>query len=266
MAKILEIELKGVTQLDLPYRIATKKSKFLTMTRIIKDKDDLRYELNEKIKSKEKEIELKEIIDEPKIIGNTHIVQTGGDAFYLGKLLISFSADKEIYQVDYELIPMELNLPNDKEVAALAIKYDFSFIAKALPRINNYTPLDSKYLTVSLQVCGDCHENEYESWKENLHTESWKKIDEKSKSKVHNCVGCHVTGYGREEGFININLTKDMGAVTCTECHYTEKAHLKKKDKATVAKIKEATCVRCHDTDNDADFNYQDALKKIRHK
>lgn len=205
-----------------------------------------------------------EVIKEPVKIGNTYLFEAGSDGYYLGKISLSFNKNKKIQSLNYQLIPMELKLPNDPEISQLATNYDFYYIETSLARLGTFPVLDEKYIVGDVSICAGCHQKEVESWKKTAHYQSINIIDEKKKSKVHKCVSCHVSGYGRIDGFVNLNLTKNLGSVNCTECHYTNKEHLKRKDKKSVAKITSSTCVRCHDKENDPDFNFEKSLKMVK--
>lgn len=76
-----------------------------------------------------------------------------------------------------------------------------------------------------------------------------------------NCVGCHVTGYGQNGGFVNVASTPDLAGVGCEACHgpggtYIKKEHMSLQNKeykkadivavGLVGEIKKEQCTLCH--------------------
>lgn len=230
----------------------------------------LGFDDDKKMAAKYPEIDLiisghtQEVVKDPVKIGNTYLFEAGSDGYYLGNISLSFNKNKKIQSLNYQLIPMALELPNDPEISKLATNYDFYYIEKSLARLGTFPILDDKYIVSDVSACAGCHQKEVKLWEKTAHYKSINKIEEKKKSKVHKCVSCHVSGYGRIDGFVNVNLTKNLGSVNCTECHYTSKEHLKSKDKKSVSKITSSTCVRCHDKENDPDFNFEKSLTIVK--
>ncbi len=85
--------------------------------------------------------------------------------------------------------------------------------------------------------CYNCHKGEGESWDKTLHAKAMdslkstrgKKKDEamvkakldpkKDYSKDKDCVGCHVTGWGKEGGYMVEEPEKFVTGVSCESCH-----------------------------------------------
>lgn len=82
--------------------------------------------------------------------------------------------------------------------------------------------------------CSSCHKSQYESWKETRHAKALQsllpgaRIEEKRKANLdpdkdysadQDCVGCHVTGYGKEGGYDPEDPGKFLVGVGCESCH-----------------------------------------------
>ncbi len=198
-------------------------------------------------------------------VGKTLIVQAGSDGYFLGRVDMSLDKNKKISYISSQLIPIGIELKNDKQIVAIIKKYDFGFIQKAVEKQKLIKPITGSFLTVAPENCGECHKKEFSAWKKSAHARSWQSLKNKKKTKSLKCISCHVSGFGKKDGFINVNITSDMKNVSCTDCHYTQTDHLRKKNKKTVKTISEKTCIRCHDNENDADFDYKKALSRIKH-
>ena len=82
--------------------------------------------------------------------------------------------------------------------------------------------------------CSNCHKSQYESWKETGHAKALESLkpSNKSEAKVKagldpdrdysedkKCVGCHVTGFGKDGGYDLEDPSKYLTGVTCESCH-----------------------------------------------
>ncbi len=198
-------------------------------------------------------------------VNNTLITQAGGDGYYLGRIDITVTQSKKIESMNARLIPISIELENDKNIVNIIKKYDYSFIEKAVKKNKFLTPVPEPYIIKDEKECMNCHEKEYNSWKKSTHAHSWQSLVKDKKTKSMVCISCHVSGFGRPDGFINENITHDLRNVTCVECHYTNASHLLKKNKESVKRVEEKNCIRCHDKENDPEFNFKSALLKIKH-
>jgi len=206
-----------------------------------------------------------DVLEKPVRINKTEIVQAGSDGYYLGKTEVRFSKKKKVIGFTSALLPMYIRLANDEQIAALARRYDFGFIKKSFKHHKLPEPIAESFLVRSAQSCAACHQKQYEKWRKSAHASSWKSIRGKKKTKSAQCVVCHVSGFGRPDGFINENLTPGLKAVTCTDCHRIYPLHLQKKNKETVERIDASVCRRCHDTQNDPTFNFKKDKMQITH-
>ncbi len=197
--------------------------------------------------------------------GNTMIVQAGSDGYYLGRVDIVLNNSNKISQIKASLIPIGIELKNDPLIVNIIKKYDYTFIHKAVTAQKLKTPVDKQYFIGDAQNCESCHLKQYKAWQQSPHARSWQSLAEDKKTKSLKCLSCHVSGFGREEGFINENITANMKNVSCVDCHYTSPEHMKKKSRDTVKKISQETCTVCHDKENDADFNFEKALLRVKH-
>ncbi|MCB1034668.1 MAG: cytochrome c family protein, partial [Acidobacteria bacterium] len=82
--------------------------------------------------------------------------------------------------------------------------------------------------------CRKCHLKEYKSWEETSMAKTFEvlkpgeRADEKKAAgldpqkdytKDASCVKCHVTGYGKKGGFVDIETTPELAGVGCESCH-----------------------------------------------
>ena len=133
---------------------------------------------------------------------------------------------------------------------------------------------------VGVKKCKTCHLKEWKSWQTTKMAQTFEvlKPGERSDAKVAagldpeadyttdaSCLKCHVTGFGEEGGFVDIETTPNLAAVGCEMCHGAGKDYiapgtmtLKNKEykKAEllplglVDKVSAAQCTGCHNSES----------------
>jgi len=137
-----------------------------------------------------------------------------------------------------------------------------------------------EYAYVGSNNCKKCHIKEWRSWSETKMANTFEvlKPGERTEAKQEAgldpdkdytadpaCVKCHVTGYGKPGGFVDIETTPDLAGVGCEVCHgpggtYTQDGYMtlknrnyKKENLVAVGLVGEITkeqCVSCHNTES----------------
>ena len=203
--------------------------------------------------------------EEPEVVGKTIIVQGGKDGYYVGHLTLQIDNDKNIVSHEGELIPMDISLTNEPTVVGMIIDYNRIGRERAGSRVERIVPVPAEYLSTSSEACESCHSSEYDNWKVSRHAVSLKTLISEHKEKSPECLACHTTGFGRDDGYLNYNITSGLKNVNCTECHYTPAGHLAEPAAFVTERIEEANCLRCHDEDNSPSFAFTSFMEKSRH-
>lgn len=133
-----------------------------------------------------------------------------------------------------------------------------------------------EFAYVGTKQCKRCHLKQWKSWAETSMAQAFETLKPGVAAEakeaagldpatdytvVDGCVVCHVTGYGREGGFIDIESTPDLAGVGCESCHgpggtYTQDEYMSLGNKeflksellavGFVSPVGEAQCVTCH--------------------
>jgi hypothetical protein len=133
---------------------------------------------------------------------------------------------------------------------------------------------------VGTKKCKGCHLKEWKSWSATRMAGTFEVLEagERAKEKLaagldpkkdytkdKACLPCHVTGYGKPGGFVDLETTPDLAGVGCEMCHgpggtYTGEGHMTLKNKeykradlvklGLVGEITEAECRGCHNSDS----------------
>jgi len=113
------------------------------------------------------------------------------------------------------------------------------------------------------EVCGVCHELEYETWTFTVHASAFDNLVKHGVEKFPECVGCHVVGNGEPGGFQNGLETPELEGVGCETCHGRGGPHLSQE----FVKMKDysGVCQGCHDAQHSLGFDYATFLPRISH-
>lgn len=205
------------------------------------------------------------LLDEPMKVNETLVVQAGHSGFFLGELDLTLEKSGKILSYEWQLIPLTLELPDDPAIISLIEQYD-RIVVEGMRQAPVYLPvLGSNFAVLASDDCKDCHISEYNAWKRDDHSVAFKTIVDERKTKDPECLSCHTSGFGREDGYISFTSTAHLINVNCTECHNTSREHLESPSETPVEKIIEATCTRCHSTTNSPEFVYANYFLRTNH-
>ncbi len=118
-------------------------------------------------------------------------------------------------------------------------------------------------LYVGPEVCKECHEDEYISFKKyakkNHSYESILKMKAGLREEEFlECLVCHTTGYGRPGGFVSEEKTPHLKEVSCETCHGPGSVHAESEDPGDIiGKLSLSQCEECHNAQRVADFDYK---------
>jgi hypothetical protein len=228
-----------------------------------------------------------------RIVAGDHVTQliyTGTKGMHVG--IVGFYGDRT--NLKYERVPLDARFEDSEDIKGAFLGYqdalEKAYKSGSLDDIRP-RPHPTGHRFVGSDACKNCHEEEYDIWKEESggpHTQAtvdlqfnpnndrmWVKRDYDPE-----CLSCHVTGWDPqgyfpyESGFLNHTNDLHLTASGCENCHGPSSEHVRlqdlvkagkldKKDPTVVKSSKEihlseltarAMCMRCHDVDNSPDF------------
>ena len=231
---------------------------------------------------------------EPERIKGTeqsYVIQTGKKGMYVGILGIYPGTKKPIR---YERIPSDKRFKDSPEMLKSLASYQDQL--KDI-YMSDWTRLILKPVThpsgrkfVGSEACGDCHDTAFGVWQKTPHHEATHSIafpNERSSIKRNfdpECLSCHVTGWDPQgyypyvSGYEQFDKSKHLHGNGCENCHGPGSAHVAAENgegdlsDAQIEAIREsmvlpldkaeAHCLKCHDQDNDPDFQEDGAFEK----
>jgi tetratricopeptide (TPR) repeat protein len=119
---------------------------------------------------------------------------------------------------------------------------------------------------VGSQECRKCHEREFEQWNATRHAKAFTRMDEASRSDP-SCVGCHVVGFGSEDGFKVDAPDSTLAAVGCESCHGRGYLHSLRGDTHTLSPgYTKEMCATCHNPKEGFELDYFPFLVRVMHE
>ncbi len=205
------------------------------------------------------------VMETPEMVGETIIVQAGKDGYYVGHLRLTFDENNRITAHDGELVAIDFHFPNDQIVVDMIIDYNRISKARTGSVVERITPVALEFMVSSSESCASCHATEYDHWKVSRHAVSLKTLKDSHKEKSPDCLSCHTSGFGRDDGYLNYNITSALSNINCTECHYTPAGHLNEPEAFVTTGLTEENCIRCHDQVNSPTFVFAEFMDRSRH-
>jgi len=197
---------------------------------------------------------------------NTITQQTGLRGQYSGQLVLIVDPDGRITDWGSRNVALDAKFPENPEMAAAAKATD----TQAKEILRNETQRKSSELEgkisserfIGADKCGRCHEAELKQWMSTPHAKAFASLETDKKQGDEQCVGCHVTGWKKPNGYVMNTSEPDLRNVQCESCHDVGTKH----ERGTqVAKVTKETCLGCHTGEWAKGFDFATYLPKVTH-
>jgi len=119
------------------------------------------------------------------------------------------------------------------------------------------------------QVCSKCHEEQTDFWLKTDHASAYQTLVEQDQQFNLDCLPCHVTSEYKdiklsEDDTVLLSLPATLQQVGCEICHSPGKNHAASQLSSAISrKPDKSICIRCHTTERDENFNYDNDIEKI---
>jgi hypothetical protein len=166
-------------------------------------------------------------------------------------------------------VPLEATLPSDPDTKAVVTEYDRDVGKINLEWAKKHgrdcpAPAKGKAAYVGNERCRECHAEAFNVWDKTKHAHAYASLETQGKQYHLDCVGCHVTGYGKPGGVCRIDKVAGRTNVGCESCHGPGSIHVEEPDTANISLGNSAaTCTGCHDPENSPHFDFQTYLPQI---
>jgi len=169
--------------------------------------------------------------------------------------------------LDASFVPLRKKAPRDEQIEALMREHDKAVndanrVAFAGLKPPPLGPDDVGY--VGSEACSGCHQEAYAWWRNHAHGLAYETLQKRNKEFNLDCVGCHVTGYGKPGGAtVTHNLNGALADVGCESCHGPGAPHSANPEVGILRDTPESTCVGCHNETHSDLFAYDEYRKTL---
>jgi hypothetical protein len=120
---------------------------------------------------------------------------------------------------------------------------------------------------VGTEACSDCHQEAVDFWQTTRHAGAWKTLEVRNQQFDLDCIGCHVTGWGKPSG-ATVAVNENLRDVQCEVCHAPGSIHVAKggEDKPRTvmrAPTADLCATQCHTKEHSDTFEYTAYLRDI---
>jgi 2',3'-cyclic-nucleotide 2'-phosphodiesterase (5'-nucleotidase family) len=208
---------------------------------------------------------------EPVMVGTVPVYLATAQGQNIGNLSMALDDDMNLADTNNKVYFLGSNVEDDTVVAAMLDQFDEEnrkqqkvlFAKEQLKESGSSGEGAEVYL--GLGSCSSCHVDEFEVYARTQHAKAYRTLSAQFAHRDESCIGCHVTGFGRTGGFSGIRrlgASVDLIDVQCEACHGPGAEHSRD---GTYRQAARESCATCHTKEQDPDFDYDDAWKKIAH-
>ena len=117
------------------------------------------------------------------------------------------------------------------------------------------------------EACEDCHDDAVKFWKETRHAHAWETLVQRGQQLDLDCIGCHVTGWGRPGG-ATLAINERLRDVGCETCHGPASIHVARGGNEKPAAVvrnppKDLCATQCHTKEHSDTFQYEAYMRDI---
>ncbi|MBW1926447.1 MAG: hypothetical protein JRI35_04495 [Deltaproteobacteria bacterium] len=161
------------------------------------------------------------------------------------------------------LLNLQRSAAKDHGIRKAAVMVISAFIL-LVPVLQGITMAGSSAFFATFEACRSCHRAIVLSWQETPHARALKDLIRTGHETVSDCLRCHTTGAGNAEGFLDVEVTPELGGVQCEACHgpgYKHSQDPEKKIPFPRPDIK--ICRQCHTLEQSLNFEYDTKSLRI---
>ena len=210
-----------------------------------------------------------EVFGEPKMLGHTLVLQPGSRGMRIARVDLTLDSHARIKQWNHTIIPMPESVPDAPRMAAWYQAFNDSVKQDYLKRVElkkQFTSGESPY--IGAEACKTCHAAQYKVWQASKHATAFEALEGVNKSFDPSCIQCHVVGFEKPGGFVDIAMSGHLTNVQCENCHGAGRQHAASKGKQKVPNAdwpRKKICAQCHTHPHSPAFNVDSYWPKIAH-
>ncbi|MFT6913868.1 MAG: hypothetical protein ACJAWL_000154 [Motiliproteus sp.] len=210
-----------------------------------------------------------EVYAEPQQLGNTLVLQPGSRGQRLGLLNLELNDQQRIASWTHRVIELPDTVASAPVLDSWYADYNEALRQDYLQRVETRKALESgesPYL--GAQQCQLCHTQQHEVWSQSEHAKAYDDLVEVGKAFDSSCVSCHSVGFQQPGGYLDQELTPNLAAVQCENCHGAGREHASSGGQVATpnhALATEQICAQCHTREHSPAFRVENYWPRITH-
>jgi hypothetical protein len=205
------------------------------------------------------------VTEDPYIVNGTRIFKAGYYGQHAGRIILSFTRDKQLQNIASSVKRLGPDVPEDRELSALIDEFHarLAEYRDELFDIDKQEPADGLFY-VGSDHCMQCHVSQAGRWRMTQHSDAFESLAVRNQDYNPECVPCHTTGFGYAGGLSRPDLDPDMINVQCEACHGAGGDHVLYQT-VPYGKTEKKTCTGCHNESHSPSFDYEVYYEKVYH-
>ncbi len=212
-----------------------------------------------------------QVMPEPTLVREVPVYMASHQGQYVGRAQLSFDSANRLVEAANEIKLLDSSVADDPEMKILLGEFQSEnrkmqkelFAREQLQGEAKKSKGQDVYLGIA--NCQRCHADAFDSYIGTRHARAYATLSEAFMHRDSGCVPCHSTGYGLKGGFDGVRIPGgmvDLIDVQCEACHGPGASHSRDGRYRTVARER---CINCHTEEQDPEFDFEKAWKKIAH-
>ncbi len=204
-------------------------------------------------------------------VGGTVMMQPGYKGQRMSDYRLQFDEENAYLGYSGHTFDLGDKVPSDAAVALLLKEHKIAIEDANKRRAAARTPTADAtqaippYTEECLGVgatCQRCHQPQMDQWTETAHAKAFATLERGNQSSNPECLRCHTTCSMDLPLDGSARVQSNLRNVQCEVCHGKATDHARD---GSYGKVTVATCLRCHDEENSADFDFAVYLPQVTH-
>jgi hypothetical protein len=119
------------------------------------------------------------------------------------------------------------------------------------------------------RACAECHAAQTDFWEKTTHASAYQTLTEQKQQFNLDCLPCHVTAEYKDikisaNDAVLLSLPTVLQQVGCEVCHGPGRDHVQSQEPSAISRKPDISiCIRCHTSERDEGFNYDNDVEQI---
>jgi hypothetical protein len=210
-----------------------------------------------------------ETYGDPKMMGHTVVLRYGTRGMSIGTISLELDDANRITSYRHKVFKLTKSIPDATSTTAWYTDYSNEVKANYHLLAEKRKVLESgNNVFAGAKQCAACHATAHDVWRKTKHAKAFSALEAVNKHFDPDCIVCHVVGFNKPGGFIDLSVSGFLTDVQCESCHGAARTHVESGGRRKTPNsdwFPVQMCLQCHVGDHSPDFNFESYWKAIAH-